>query len=210
MRKIILLIMILFATLALTSQSVFDFGIRGGFNNSKITTNVKSIVHNTLEGYQMGLFCRVGGKSHLQPEVFIASRGGALDIQYDNGLMVTKNIMLNTVEIPLLVGYKLINLRNFNMRVQAGPSVSFIIDKEVYFTEELDLPDYQTIENEMLDELWGFKVGAGLDIFFITFDVRYEIGLNNFYNSAVQSSFNINRYHNNVFLMSLGIKLLSI
>jgi hypothetical protein len=46
-------------------------------------------------------------------------------------------------------------------------------------------------------------MGAGLDVLFMTLDVRYELGVENMYNGS--SSFDLK---NNTFNVSLGIKLL--
>jgi hypothetical protein len=46
-------------------------------------------------------------------------------------------------------------------------------------------------------------MGAGMDIFFMTLDVRYEMGVENIYNGG--SEFDMK---NNLFNVSLGIKFL--
>ncbi len=57
--------------------------------------------------------------------------------------------------------------------------------------------------DDIKNSVWSVQMGAGLDVFFVTLDVRYEMGLENIYNGS--SDLNMK---NNMFNVSLGIKLL--
>jgi len=57
--------------------------------------------------------------------------------------------------------------------------------------------------DDLKNSIWSVQMGAGLDVLFMTLDVRYELGVENMYNGS--SSFDLK---NNTFNVSLGIKLL--
>jgi hypothetical protein len=65
--------------------------------------------------------------------------------------------------------------------------------------------DYWPIQSvdDIKNSAWSVQMGAGLDVFFVTLDVRYEMGINNIYNG--DSDLNMK---NNMFNVSLGFKLL--
>jgi hypothetical protein len=86
----------------------------------------------------------------------------------------------------------------------AGPSASIITEKTVSTSD----PDNFTnpIEDADIEDLvWGFNVGAGIDVMMFTLDVRYQLGLNEVITTANDFNFNSK---NNVFAVSLGWKIM--
>jgi hypothetical protein len=53
---------------------------------------------------------------------------------------------------------------------------------------------------------WGLEVGAGVDVFFLTLDLRYELGLNNLYIPDAGDS--EQKMKSNLFVVSLGFKII--
>ena len=213
-RILILFIALCISTLS-KSQSLISLGIRGAYTTSKIETDIPAIVSKTMQGHQFGVFARLGKKWHIQPEVLLSAKGGKLEIELTgtNGkkLNAVQTIHLNTLEIPLLIGYSPVRSEHFNFRLQAGPSYNTVIHKDIYISsQEPDPPTQEELLQQIESEFYSLKVGAGVDIAFFTLDVRYEFGIDNIYNTNFKSAYKINSYQNSVFIMSLGIKLFSI
>ncbi|MCK4360638.1 MAG: outer membrane beta-barrel protein, partial [Bacteroidales bacterium] len=84
---------------------------------------------------------------------------------------------LKTVQIPVIIGYKIINPKIINIRILAGPVASIVTDKNI---ESEDISGYiKPIEDANIEDLiWSLQIGAGVDILMFTIDVRYNIGLN--------------------------------
>jgi len=60
-------------------------------------------------------------------------------------------------------------------------------------------------EADLEDLLWGFNLGAGVDVLMFTLDVRYQMGINDVLTKVQE--FDINS-KNNMFAISLGWKIL--
>ncbi len=76
------------------------------------------------------------------------------------------------MDIPILLGYKIVKLPMFKLRAFAGPVASFNIDDS--FSSTLS----QQFKDEDLEgAVWNAKVGAGIDVWKLTLDVDYEFGL---------------------------------
>jgi len=88
------------------------------------------------------------------------------------------------------VGVKLIDQKALNLRIMAGPVVSFLTDKSV---------KGQLTEDNLKNSLLGWQYGAGVDFLFLTFDARMESYSRNFYEGLNSK--------NGTFVLSLGIKL---
>ena len=127
----------------------------------------------------------------------VSSRGGILDSAGQ-----TQKIKFSNIDVPLIVGFKLLDLKVFNLRFMGGPVASFVLDKEIAFDEIVKNPFKGADFKNMI---WGLDVGLGIDVLFLTLDVRYEFVLNNIYNPpASNPAYDIK---NNLFTFALGVKI---
>lgn len=191
MKKIAVILLFFACVLTGNAQDVFDLGLKAGINTSKISTHVSYYTPQTINNYLFGAFARINiGRIYFQPEAYYNSKGGEY---IDRINMNTVNKFdLNTVDVPALVGIKVINQKALNLRIMAGPVFSFATDKSV---------KGQLSENNLKNSFFGWQYGAGLDFLFLTFDARMESLSNNLYTTPDFSS------KNGIFLLSLGIKL---
>lgn len=199
MKKLTILFLAILVSSGLYAQ-LPNFGIKVGatassLNMADLNTNISE---DNLLGYQLGAFVRLNsGKFYLQPEVVYNHRSTEL-VNFEN---FDVNIDIGTIDIPILVGLKLIDAKVFNLRVFAGPELSFATgDPDLTYesgSTELELSDF----NELT---WYMQAGVGVDLLFLTFDIRYEKGLNNFINEIGGN----NGFKNNVFVFSLGLKFM--
>ena len=189
MKKITILMLIVMFALTGKSQGFFDAGLKAGLNNSKISTHASDYTPQTINNYSFGAFARFNiGRLYIQPEAYYNSKGGE-EIDKVN-LSTVNSFDLKTIDVPALVGIKLIDQKALNLRIMAGPVVSFLTDKSVkgQFTKE-------NLENSLL----GWQYGAGVDFLFLTLDARMESYSKNFYEGIGSK--------NGTFVLSLGIKL---
>jgi hypothetical protein len=196
MKKLLILFIVLLT--ALDNYGQFTFGPKIGYNTSKLTTDVDSISESIKHNFQIGAFARFGKKLYIQPEIFYGTSGGTLEIE---GSAVKKEeVKFNNLSIPVLVGFKLIDAKVFNIRVMAGPVANFILGTKVEASEVIEDP---LQDNDFKNASWGMDVGAGVDVLFLTLDIRYEFGLNNIYNGSEDHSIK-----SKLFIVSLGFKLM--
>jgi hypothetical protein len=190
MKKITILMLIVMCALTGKSQGFFDAGLKAAINTSKISTHVANYTPQTINNYSFGAFARINiGRIYIQPEAYYNSKGGE-EINKVN-LSTVNSFDLKTIDVPALVGVKLIDQKALNLRIMAGPVVSFLTDKSVkgqLFTED-------NLKNSLL----GWQYGAGVDFLFLTFDARMESYSRNFY-EGINSK-------NGTFVLSLGIKM---
>jgi len=180
MKKMI--IFVVFAALAFSSyaKDFFDAGIKAGVNSSKISTRIENYNPQTINNYQFGAFARISlGRIYVQPEAYYNSKGGE----------VIDKVNLS-VDVPVLLGLKIINKDFLNLRIMTGPVLSFATDKSVkgQFTRD-------NLENSA----FGWQYGAGVDFLFLTLDARMESYNKNFYTGLDSKT--------GTFVVSLGIKL---
>ncbi len=210
MKKIALLIIVTFVSSMTFAQ--FHLGIKGAVSSSKLTTNISDVVEAAKTGYQLGAFVRIGEKFHLQPEVYFSAKPGKVEFTIPDlndptkKINISEDIQFSTVDIPLLVGLRLLKIPLGNIRIQAGPVASFVTNTKMTVSKDgVELPDDDYPES-FKDFNWAAQFGAGVDILFLTIDLRYELGLTNLYEKPENASDDFS-YKNNVFFLSVGWKI---
>jgi hypothetical protein len=177
----------------------FTLGPKIGINMSKLSTNIEDVTEDMKTGFQFGAFVRFGKKLYVQPEVLFSTKGGTLS---NYGEDATVKVNLNTLEIPLEVGFKLLNLNVVSLNIMGGPSASFVVKEEIEINKEIENP---ITEDHIKNTIWNFNLGVGVDVLMFTFDVRYNWGLNNILEPVGEQS---NDMKNNMWTVSLGWKIL--
>jgi len=184
MRKTILTIALMTVILSTFAQLPFAIGIKGGINSSKITTDnysASGVTFNDFKsdaksGYNLGVFARLGTKVYLQPELLYCVRNSQ-----SNGTSgsnsVGQSVKLKTIQVPILLGFKLIDLKLASIRAFTGPAMSIPMNssKVTYDGVSAELYDTKNYKNN----IWDWQLGAGVDVGMITLDCRYEWGLSN-------------------------------
>lgn len=213
MKRIFLIPVILLISTITFGQ--VNFGIKAGFTMSTLSTDLSDVEDALQTGYQGGAFVRIGDKWHIQPEVYFTLKQGELtydipDVIGGSTSSIKQNIKLNTIDVPVLVGWKFLDPPLFNLRLQAGPVASFVSSASFNLTVdgvEMDTPD--DFQNSFNDLNWGLQVGAGVDFLMFTVDLRYELGLSDLNEDLENPIEGIpSTFKSNVFFISVGWKIM--
>jgi len=174
----------------------FSIGPKIGASFSKFTTDQSQIQEDIKSSFHYGAFARFGKKVYFQPEILINTRKGTL--KDDNNSGISGSIKLNSVDVPLLLGARLIDVKAANIRIMAGPVASIAVNKTIMF----DNWENPVTKDDIKNANWGLQFGAGADLLMFTVDLRYEIGLNDI------SKLNTFDLKNNMFTIGVGWKIL--
>ena len=213
MKKLVLILLI--SCISVFGYSQFQFGLKGAVSMSSLTTDINDYVNPFKTGFQAGAYLRFGKKLHLQPEIYFAGKSGELtyDIQAEGpALTVKETVMLSTVDVPLLLGYKIMDPKAFNIRLQAGPVASFVLNKayEVSLNGVSQEDPDDSYKDAWNDMNWAMQFGAGVDVLFLTIDLRYELGLSNMYSKPEEGFSSLDKVNNNIFFLSVGFRIFKI
>ncbi len=200
MKNLLLAFLIMTCALIADAQSVFSLGPKLGYNSYELNNNVDSVRASIKNSLQIGAFIRVGSRVYFQPEANYQIDKTTLSQNFGS-VVLSQDVTLKSLKVPALIGIKLINRPSFNFRIMAGPAVTFILDKKLKPFDMNDLWPIQSVD-DLKNSTWSVQVGAGLDVLFVTVDVRYEMGIDNAYNGNSNLEMK-----NNVFNVSVGIKL---
>jgi hypothetical protein len=175
MKKLLFVAAICLFSSALFAQlaSPISLGIHGGLVSTKVDTDLSGIKENSENGMMLGAFARINIKKwYIQPELNYVSRKSSIEFMGE-----TADIKTKSVDIPVLLGYKLVKLPLFKLRAFAGPVASFSVDDN--FKDLVTGSGDDGFKPEIKNAVWNAKVGAGIDVWKLTLDVDYEFGLTN-------------------------------
>lgn len=170
MKKQLLLVAILVGlTFSVHAQSsMFQLGIKGAFNYSNLKSeDNRWLSSDNKTGYQVGIWTRIGNVVHVQPELYLTGRSSEAQFEF-NDQDIKADVSFTSLDLPVLLGTR-VGIGNVGLRFQAGPMVSFVVDKSVgeSLGQIIDVDSYK-------DNAFALIGGVGLDLGKFRADVRYE------------------------------------
>lgn len=213
----------------------FDLAIgpKVGYQTAKLSYQKEDIKAGFANSFTAGLFGRITiGRFYVQPEAmyFQTEKLFSLDVQnVGQGLLPEENVnfTLNTMnlQVPVLLGFKIIDLDLIALRVHAGPTANFTLASKTLFdhTYTLTPNDGESITLNKDDQAfdtksiaWGVQAGVGLDILSrITLDVNYNFGISKIFGANLIENTewgqyidtnNIDTSKQNLFMVTIGLK----
>ena len=173
MKKLFLVLLVTFVGMATMAQSPINIGIHGGTSSNRIRFNDLTNIHGSRpdQGFMLGAFMRINLKKlYLEPAINFSlkksiAEGNRTESGMDRPDYTLKN---NAVSIPVMLGFQLIDLQAAKIRFFFGPQFSIGKVKNLSdISDEIDAHHYN----------WSGKIGLGVDVWKLTFDIDYENGL---------------------------------
>ena len=219
--KKFLLVAALLLSVSITYAQL-NFGIKAGYNSSISPKNISSVTSGSYNlnsvnselsnGFQAGVFFRLGfNKMYFQPE-FLYNMGKknykmTLQDAQSNNLQFDKRVKISTLEVPLLLGYKILDLKLVNVRAFAGPKLSFnagsSLDYNVIVANNGTFDKKNLISDIKAAQL-GLEAGVGVDVLMFTLDARYNL-IGDMYHTKM-NDITLDKMSANTFVISLGWK----
>ena len=163
-----------------------------GFNWSQLSSEPQDFSQEGRPGLQLGVGLRIGDRFYIEPAAqwaFIAT-----DLVHTDDASNDIESSVNLFRIPVMFGYDFMEKDNFvNVRVFTGPSAAFVLS-----TSGTNAPD----KDNYASTIWGWDVGAGVDIWFVYLELSYEFGLSSVFDAQGYPDAN-----NNAFIITLGANL---
>ena len=203
------------------ANAQINFGIKAGYNSSlggndlgSITNgsyNLNSVKSEYKNGFQAGAFLRLGfNKVYFQPELLYAMGKKSYNMSVtdanSNTTTFDKNVSISTVDVPLLLGFKVLDLKLANIRVFAGPKLRFNAGSTLDY-KNITGGGFNTadLQKDVKAAQLGLEAGFGVDVLMLSLDFRYQV-INDMYQTKLKD-LTIDKIPANTFVISLGWKI---
>lgn len=216
----------------------FDFalGPKVGYQTAKLSYQKDDIKAGFMNHFTVGAFARfeIGG-FYVQPEAlwFMTSNAFTLNTQVEADTIVgnvelpkggkldfTLNAM--NIQVPVFFGYKYNVVKNvMAVRVQVGPTFNFVLPQKTLVNKAVGESTPTEFDEEIFDTktiAFGMQGGLGIDLFNnITLDINYNYGITKMFGAGLINNTewgryinteNISNVHTNMFMVTIGYKLL--
>ena len=216
----------------------FDLAIgpKVGYQTARLSYQKADIKSSFSNHFTAGLFGRVTlGRLYVQPEVLYFKtsnifEGHVTGVESDNlfnlptGANVNLTLNQMNLQVPVMIGVNILDLDIVTLRAQAGPTANFVLKSQTLYDKTYTLDGQQgEIANTTTDQdfdtkaiSWGVQAGLGVDVLKrITLDINYNFGLSKMFDALNETTLgetfdfsNIDNTKQNMFMVTLGIKLL--
>lgn len=222
MKKVLLLFVALFvATAAHAQLSPITFGPKVGYQTSKLSTN-KDVIKSDFKGNMaFGVFARLTIKNIvLQPELLYYKSGKIFEVSALGNDWAINNPIPNptftinqsNLALPVMLGYQFVDIPIIKMRANVGPVFYFAVGKTEYSSNIFNDETVKTTESPSEDMSIGAALNLGIDIWKLTLDVNYSLGLTDAFDDELE----VGGYEfemgddtkQNIFTVTLGFKIL--
>ncbi|QNL50135.1 PorT family protein [Olivibacter sp. SDN3] len=141
------------------------FGVKAGANYTNLYAGHNEVNEEKGKvGFTVGAFGRIGQTLFFQPEINYTRFSSEFIFQGEKF-----NPKFNQLNVPLMIGYKLIDDAQMNIRVSIGPDFSYSLNKPI----EINGTEYERFN-------MGGVFNVGVDLGSITLDARYNRGFTKF------------------------------
>ena len=190
----------------LTSYGQFALGIRIGYNANKLSTDIDTIKSEFNSGFNASVWAHFGKRLYFAPELRYTLSGGVFT---EEGNVSTsgwkQKITVGSMDIPLLLGFKIIHSKAITWRIELGPEMSFVLNEKVKELNDITGP---ITTSDINSANWFVMAGTGIDVLFLNFDIRYQYGLNAMIKDVSTSTGTLNfNSKNNLISVSVGFKI---
>lgn len=174
MKKAILLSAVMFlAIITASAGDKFGLGVKFAWNTTDYSLALDDISPARSNGSSYGLFLKLGlgERGYIQPEFLYSTMDIDTPISI-GGKTSDYTLELRTFEIPLLLGYKIIDFKIANISLIGGPSAAFPTSSSL-----LDVTGGEVDESDfaLKNAIWGLNAGVALDLpLGFGVDVRYK------------------------------------
>jgi len=198
MKKLIIITALLGIIATTNAQDRIAIGLKAGFNSTKLNlSDVPSeieVKNEAKSGFLIGAYgkLRLTESFSIQPELYYAKKTSELSV-IDGADSESIDGTFHTWDVPILANLQILDLSVVKVYGIAGPVASFIAKTKT------DIPEWDDFKSTN----WTFQAGAGVEVWRLTADVRYEWGMSDI------SKLDIGQ-KTDVLTFSVGFKLLGL
>lgn len=166
-----------------------------GVNLSALDAKIGDLETEAKTGWNAGVDFRIGdGFIYLSPGAHYYSNTARLmrDFNDPDIDMWKDETTIQSIKTPINLGFNLTGGSKFlGIRAEGGIVPTFVTGVKETDSYSLNIEDLNRLT-------WGYNLGVGVDVLFLTADLSYEIGQANFFKDVDGK--------NNMLTLSLGVK----
>ncbi len=180
---------------SLPAMAQMQLNPKVGVNFSGVEAELQDITAEARVGWNAGVDLRIGDRAlFLQPGLHYYNFTARLieGVEHPDDVAFSEETTIQSLKAPLNIGLRLTGDNGLiGIQARGGVTPTYILG-----VDEKNGIDFD--RGDLNDFTWGANVGVGMNFLFLTADLTYEIGLDDFFANAEGG--------NNVLTLSVGLK----
>ena len=171
MKKIIVMTIALFAGIDMASAQ-FQVNPQFGLTYQRMTDpQIQGLDHKATVGWQFGADLRFGDRIYFQPGAFYGRNATMVKHTYSDTLSIQDDIVRTTLKLRPMIGYRIIDTYEFDLRFATGPSYDVLLSADNRY-------DRITFDRaDMRNGTLNWDVALGFDMGYFTLEPSASFGL---------------------------------
>lgn len=183
------------ALFSFTASAQTQINPKVGVNYSGVEAQLQDITAEARVGWNAGVDLRIGDKAlYLQPGLHYYNFTARLveGVEHPDDVSFAEETTIQSLKAPLNIGLRLTGDNGLiGIQARGGMTPTYILGVDEKNGIDFDKADLNSFT-------WGANVGVGINFLFLTADLNYEMGLDDFFANAEGG--------NNILSLSVGIK----
>jgi len=207
MKKLVIALIAIIFTVSVYGQ--FHVGPQIGYTASNLSVDKDSITTGLKNNFVAGVFFRFGKKIYVQPELNWLTQGSVFKYpSWGNYSPIEQEIKLNTIQVPVNIGWRIINLKIVNLRIFGGVVANFVTNTTITSSDpDSGYNEFLPTADDFGNIQWQWDAGVGVDVLMFAIDVKYMGGINNILEDFQYKDGTLTS-KSNLFMVTLGWKIL--
>ena len=176
MKKTIASILIQGSIAAATAQ--FQVNPQMGLTYQHLTAASPGTSYKAAAGWHLGADLRFGDRLHFQPGAFLGRNATVVTIENGENLLLEDDLIRTNLKVRALVGYKLVDTYEFDLRFMAGPSYDVLLSMD----NRHDAIEWN--DGDLNRGSLNFDAGLGFDMGYFTLSPTASFGLSRVFSDA--------------------------
>jgi hypothetical protein len=173
---------ILLATVGLigSADAQFQVNPQMGLTYQNLTSPYQGISYRGAVGWQLGADLRFGDRLFFQPGVFLGRNATVVKANFMDSVMIEDNLVRTNLTMKALVGYRIIDSYQFDLRFVAGPTYDVLMSID----DKDDKLGWN--EGDFNKGSFNFEAGLGFDMGHVTIQPTASFGLSRVYSDNLE------------------------
>lgn len=172
MKKIILSLAVV--SVSATANAQFQVNPQVGINYQTLTNPPAGATYAARAGFLLGTDFRIGNRAYFQPGVFLGRNNSFFS--YNDSTLAQGNVVRTNLKMKALVGYRIIDTYQFDLRFGIGPTYDVLLSRDVKNS------DIAWNEGDFNNGSWNVDAALGLDMGHFTVEPGVSFGLSRVFN----------------------------
>ncbi len=157
----------------------FQINPQLGVNYQRLTSPSENTDYKAAMGWMVGVDLRFGDRVYIQPGAFLGRGATVIQQNFNDTLTIEDDLVRTSLKLRTLVGYRIIDSYQFDLRFAMGPSY------DVLMSVDDRRGNISWDKADFTKGSWNIDAALGFDMGLVTVEPSVSFGLSKVFNEDI-------------------------